>query len=511
MEKAEGTQYRDELLSKIVLICSQNTYQFITSFEWYVTVLIELGQQEFGQKQGKVLSQQLVDVCVRVHGIRQFAVSELTQLIDQHALNACTGSTMHEVLYAAAWICGEFCLELAPQQIEHAIENMLVYINLPSHIHAVFIQNILKMAVQVLRTYAEEERWTEIQDLCRILSDAMTEYVKSAELEVQERASTSLLIIKIVGETVLERNYFIYNIHIFSIYVFFFFFTEIQASPPKSDVMAVVAEESETSVPPDNGMLALIEELQALFEGDLNPVAPKAQRKVPVPDGLDLDVWINPPAEDAYSSPSEPEDMDDIFLPKHHERVAPGGDRGRGGSREKGGAKESQELSWDEINKVREARRQEQLNNPHYLKSSVPKKKNSSYENDDDDNDVPVLELNLSVPLRVSVGNEKRSDRYLNIEKQRRKSSNKKGSGGGGGKGKRGKKSSSRRQQSNNSSDELDDDVSDNSVAGGDASIVVNQSLDMPEGATFSDDSLSSRGGGALDDPHRALNIDLDT
>jgi AP-3 complex subunit delta-1 len=27
------------------------------------------------------------------------------------------------------------------------------------------------------------------------------------------------------------------------------------------------------------------DELTALFTGDLNPVAPKAQRKVPVPDG----------------------------------------------------------------------------------------------------------------------------------------------------------------------------------------------------------------------------------
>lgn len=34
MDKAEGTTYRDELLSKIIQICSQNNYQFITYFEW---------------------------------------------------------------------------------------------------------------------------------------------------------------------------------------------------------------------------------------------------------------------------------------------------------------------------------------------------------------------------------------------------------------------------------------------------------------------------------------------
>lgn len=57
MDKAEGTIYRDELLGKIILICSQNNYQFITNFEWYITVLVELAQMEFGSKQGKLLSQ----------------------------------------------------------------------------------------------------------------------------------------------------------------------------------------------------------------------------------------------------------------------------------------------------------------------------------------------------------------------------------------------------------------------------------------------------------------------
>ena len=34
MDKAEGTHYRDELLSKIIEICSQNDYQHIANFEW---------------------------------------------------------------------------------------------------------------------------------------------------------------------------------------------------------------------------------------------------------------------------------------------------------------------------------------------------------------------------------------------------------------------------------------------------------------------------------------------
>lgn len=45
-------------------------------------------------------------------------------------------------------------------------------------------------------------------------------------------------------------------------------------------------------------------EMAALFSGELNPVAPKAQKKVQIPEGLDLDAWINEP----LSSESEEED-----------------------------------------------------------------------------------------------------------------------------------------------------------------------------------------------------------
>ena len=38
IEKAEGTQYRDELLSKVIEVCSHDNYKHITNFEWYVSI-----------------------------------------------------------------------------------------------------------------------------------------------------------------------------------------------------------------------------------------------------------------------------------------------------------------------------------------------------------------------------------------------------------------------------------------------------------------------------------------
>lgn len=55
MEVAEGSLYRDELLYKVIDICSQNSYLHVTNFEWYLTVLVELIQLESGSKHGKYL------------------------------------------------------------------------------------------------------------------------------------------------------------------------------------------------------------------------------------------------------------------------------------------------------------------------------------------------------------------------------------------------------------------------------------------------------------------------
>ena len=57
---------RDELMDKIIQICSQNDYQHITNFEWYITVLSELARLEGGSKHGKLIASQMMDVAIRV-------------------------------------------------------------------------------------------------------------------------------------------------------------------------------------------------------------------------------------------------------------------------------------------------------------------------------------------------------------------------------------------------------------------------------------------------------------
>lgn len=134
VDKAEGTTYRDELLTKIIDICSQGNYQHVTNFQWsvpaargggcggvregrasrapscrYISVLVELTRLE-GTRHGHLIAAQMLDVAIRVKAIRKFAVSQMSALLDRAHLVA--SSTQRngicEVLYAAAWICGEF-------------------------------------------------------------------------------------------------------------------------------------------------------------------------------------------------------------------------------------------------------------------------------------------------------------------------------------------------------------------------------------------------------------------
>ncbi|KAH0535660.1 AP-3 complex subunit delta-1 isoform X2 [Cotesia glomerata] len=417
MDKAEGTTYRDELLSKIIQICSQNNYQFITYFEWYISVLVDLTRME-GTKHGQLVATQLLDVAIRVQAIRKCAVQQCALLLkNAHLLTGQPRATMCEVLYAAAWICGEFCSELDDPIA--TLKSMLKSqaSSLPGHIQAVYVHNILKLAAITLNKAYSEEDLATIDQIFE-LKDKMAEFVCSGDLEVQERSSAVLVL-----------------------------FDYLKENP------------------------ALIPELAATFEGELNPVAPKAQKKVPIPEGLDLDTWINdPPSE---TSDEEDLDMNDIFVKSEKSEYA--------------GRKVSVEPTAEELQKRREARKLEQENNPHYLKTTASPKNNSEYKNEDYDH-IPITELDIPVELKVNSFSNSKLLNLSDVDKKRRKVHGKK------------KKKSKKNKNQSSSDDDLD---------GGYPTHFVNTGVgELPPGAELSDNDDTNLTD--ANDPHRALNIDLD-
>lgn len=126
---------------------------------------------------------------------------------------------------------------------------------LPNHIQSVYVQNILKILNIILKEASQEHIVEVISilrillsifrivsnfvcfQLCETICSKLPQFVNSGDLEVQERASSALQLINLV----------------------------------KSEI--------------EQGNTDVLEEFDLLFQGELNPVAAKAQRKVQVPEG----------------------------------------------------------------------------------------------------------------------------------------------------------------------------------------------------------------------------------
>ncbi|KAJ6655191.1 hypothetical protein lerEdw1_005669 [Lerista edwardsae] len=400
VDKAEGTTYRDELLTKIIDICSQSNYQYITNFEWYISILVELTRLE-GTRHGHLIASQMLDVAIRVKAIRKFAVSQMAMLLDNaHLLASNTQRNgICEVLYAAAWICGEFSehLEEPHQTLEAMLRPKVT--TLPGHIQAVYVQNMVKLYASILHQKEEAGEKEAAQEATQMMIERLPQFVQSAELEVQERASCILQLMKYIHKLQIKE-------------------------------------------------VPVAEEVTALFAGELNPVAPKAQKKVPVPEGLDLDAWINEPPSDSESEDEKPRTIFHDEEQRHSRHRQP-------------------EIDEEELAR--------------------------QYQDTPGVEHIPVVQIDLSVPLKVP--GMPVSDQYVKLEEERRhqqkleKDKKKK-------KQKKEKRGKHRRHNSLHT--ESDEDIAP-------AHHVDIITEEMPENALPSDEDDKDP-----NDPYKALDIDLD-
>lgn len=254
------------------------------------------------------------------------------------------------------------------------------------------MQNIVKLFTRIATGLLEKNDTEQIVELCNLLLAKLPSFISSGHIEVQERASSAYVLIQMLRDQLAPpadaaQNNILADIEM----------TEVAVPVEKSNEIPIEAIE-------------IVQEMALLFAGDLNPVAPKAQRKVQIPDGLDLDEWINPPPAD--SSSSSEDEQTDLFVGKD-ERAAAEGHR-------------TVEMSKEEMHKVcfngysfpllpfikkktndlfqvREARIIEQSHNPNYLKSSKTGKHHQKERKSINDGceDIPIAELALEVPLQI--------------------------------------------------------------------------------------------------------------
>lgn len=266
-----GNKFRDELIAKIIDICAQNDYQFITNFEWYVSVLVDLARVEGGTEHGQLIANQMLDVAIRYGGL--FSIDcrsnshSAQSRVDQTFRNSANGHfarqlhTVHELdvrMRGAVRSRVDLRRVFRTPRVSVANRTVHVAVSLVSVPHRGrvraqrvedFRQNLSQRKVchvaspqlPVLTSshrYREEHDspTNEFIDFCFDLKQSrLPRFQQSSDLEVQERAYNFSQLIEVLSE-----------------------------------LDGVQVDQLYHSYP-------------------LNPVAAKAQKKVPIPQGLDLD------------------------------------------------------------------------------------------------------------------------------------------------------------------------------------------------------------------------------
>ena len=269
-------EYRVTIIRQILEMCSNDTYANVIDFEWYIDILVQLvklvpvavqSSSEFqggdGRNQsqeanvGSVIGWELRNVAVRVSTIRSEAVRAANSLLAiSKSDNSALSSGGQGVLTFAAWVVGEYSDSSA---LSYAAMDSLIHPkahSLPALVICAYLQAIPKALVSAVSHELSDwssERKTMVSLLVARIIHFLEPLTTHPNLEVQERSVELLELMRVTSQAITSH-----------------------------------------SVENDDGPLLLTRAIPQLFTGfELNPVAPAAQRKVPLPDNLDLDTPIN--------------------------------------------------------------------------------------------------------------------------------------------------------------------------------------------------------------------------
>ncbi|KAF9566934.1 Ap3d1 protein [Agrocybe pediades] len=398
LSPSQSPAYRLTLGQRILSLCSRSTYENVSNFEWYLSVLVDLAHVA-NVDIGSEIRDQLVDVVGRVRGARRYAVKLMYTLLadDTMIKNAGEEGSCSEVLWAAAWICGEYCSELAEPQklLPYLLQPEIT--NLAPEIIAVYIQAAIKVFgfwASELAQQWDDDNLPEVKQVVESVLSRVKELAGSQHIEVQERAANALQL-------------------------FTFINADLLAFRPKGDLPVPLAGSSSMAdgfTPPEEPRfpksLYLIQPLFSSYE--LNPVAVQAQESVAIPEGLNLDEWIVPPPREAVVQQLPDEDDYATEKKKKKTKKGKGKDTLTSSSKKKKTATneeqdvlvpvEREEEESPEDRALREKRKAERLaqmrDDPYYIMDNKPKVT-------EDIDSIPVVRLDDMPPLPEDPRNSK--------------------------------------------------------------------------------------------------------
>lgn len=268
--------YRLHTIQRILEMCSRNNYTNINDFDWYIKTLGSLVRQvpppsiheDSPRSQSDDVAvhigTELQNVAIRVKSSRTEATraAEMLLAVDKRSiLFPSTHNGGQGVLEYAVWIAGEYAphLENPNSALDSLVHSSVL--QLPVRILSGYVQALIKITSFLMsdtqRSWTPERKSSISLTIARVIHflESLTTH---PNLEVQERAVEYLELSRLAAEAA-------------------------SAHETSSDY-GTVAE------PP----LLFTEAIPALFSGvELNPVARDAQRKVPLPQDIDLDQPIN--------------------------------------------------------------------------------------------------------------------------------------------------------------------------------------------------------------------------
>jgi hypothetical protein len=308
-------------------MCSKEKYSLVTDFAWYIGVLQEMSVMQ-GSKHGKEVSSQLIEIALRVDSVRPFAVEcMLSMVLNEHLILGQARATVAEVLKAAAWIIGEYAPTVTAiahdtgpdddndeddgstalwiegpngdevrsawrgQPLHQMVLTALLHpraTNLPPHAQAAFVQAAMKIFVRGCIDCDEDV----VATLVAVVRTKLGIFLQSVNIEVQERSTTfrqlmaSLGILSLTWKVDLDAN-IAHQREKDS--------KQQSASTTEQLLSLSSAIPAHTFVTPQSIDLAgakackaNIRMLSAIIAEGFYAVHSKAQKRVPVPEGLDI-------------------------------------------------------------------------------------------------------------------------------------------------------------------------------------------------------------------------------
>ncbi|GAA5998286.1 hypothetical protein JCM5350_006052 [Sporobolomyces pararoseus] len=396
---ALSASYRSSLILLIVRMSSSGTYANVSNFAWLIDIFVELTYISLTIQAdsktpsiGSKLRDQFIDVAARVRAIRPYAAQKAAALIqDEDLLDQGDGVEAAEVLGAAAWICGEYCRDLPdPRPLIASLFGSSTTSSLPPHILSLYIHNGVKIYASWLSSLSQEwddSNLEQIRSISNALEGQLAECAQSPDVELQERAAELGGLLELVRKGLDSPRPLVDQSSSNG-------FSEggEEGEGQRSPEREKHGFASSSRAPPAS--LRILDSLFFLYE--LNPVNPKAQGMVALPEGLNLDTAINPlwGAENDGLELSEDEEVDDFGRPlrrKVQEEASTSKKKKAKGTTKKSSSKKREE----------ERRRLEQQSeDPYYMGDSGRYDEVAEEEEEDDVDNIPIVKLDLNLPPR---------------------------------------------------------------------------------------------------------------